>query len=110
RLAKEEAAYPFDLAHGPLIRATLIQTGPADHVLLLTMHHIISDGWSSGLLVQELAALYEAFSCGEPSPLPDLPIQYADFAVWQRQWLQGAVLETQIAYWKQQLADAPPML
>ena len=79
----------------------------AEHVGLLTMHHIVSDGWSTGILIREMATLYLAFCAGETSPLPALPIQYADFAHWQRQWLQGDVLETQIAYWKEQLAGAP---
>jgi len=107
RRAAEEAMHTFDLAQGPLLRATLLKLGEEEHVLLLTMHHIISDGWSTGVLIREMAALYEAFSTGEPSPLPDLPIQYADFAVWQRQWLHGEVLETQLAYWKQQLVGVP---
>jgi amino acid adenylation domain-containing protein len=84
--------------------------GEAEHVLLFTTHHIICDGWSRGVLIRELAALYEAFSSGKPSPLPELPIQYVDFAVWQRQWLQGEVLEAQLTYWKQQLAGSPPVL
>ena len=88
-LASEEASRPFDLVTGPLLRATLLRLAPEDHVLLLTMHHIISDGWSMGILYRELSVLYEAFAKGEPSPLPELPIQYADFAVWQREWLQG---------------------
>ena len=79
-------------------------------MLLLTLHHIVSDGWSMGVLVRELAALYEAFRQGQPSPLPELPVQYADYAVWQRGWLQGEVLEAQLGYWKQQLAGAPPRL
>jgi hypothetical protein len=110
RLAAAEMRRPFDLAQGPLLRATLLRLGEADQVVLLTMHHIISDGWSVDLFFREVAALYAAFSLGEPSPLPDLSIQYADFAHWQRQWLQGDVLQTQLAYWQQQLADAPTML
>jgi amino acid adenylation domain-containing protein/non-ribosomal peptide synthase protein (TIGR01720 family) len=110
RLATEEAQQPFDLAKGPLLRATLLHLGEAEHVLLLTMHHIVSDGWSMGVLIRELAALYEAFSTGKPSPLPELPIQYADFAHWQRQWLQGEVLAAQLSYWEQQLTGAPALL
>jgi hypothetical protein len=110
RLATSEAQQPFDLAMGPLLRATLLHLGEAEHVLLLTMHHIVSDGWSMGVLIRELAALYEAFSSGKPSPLPQLPIQYADFAHWQRQWLQGEVLAAQLSYWQQQLAGAPAVL
>ena len=77
---------------------------------MLNMHHIISDGWSMGVLVREVAALYEAFSQGRPSPLPELPVQYADYAAWQRQWLQGEALEAQLAYWREQLAGAPQLL
>jgi amino acid adenylation domain-containing protein len=110
RLATESAQQPFDLAMGPLLRATLLHLGEAEHVLLLTMHHIVSDGWSMGVLIRELAALYEAFSTGKPSPLPQLPIQYADFAHWQRQWLQGEVLAAQLSYWQQQLAGSQTVL
>jgi amino acid adenylation domain-containing protein len=110
RLAHEEAMRPFDLNTGPLLRATLLQMSQTEHVLLLVMHHIVSDGWSVGVLIREVAVLYEAFSTGKPSPLPELPIQYADFAHWQRQWLQGEVLEAQLSYWQQQLAGAPPVL
>ena len=109
-LATEEARRPFDLARGPLLRATLLRLDEEDHVLLLTMHHIVSDGWSMGIVFRELSALYEAFSKGKPSPLPELPIQYADFAVWQQQWLQGEVLEAQLSYWKKQLAGYSPSL
>jgi amino acid adenylation domain-containing protein len=110
RLISLKAQRPFDLANDSLWRVCLIQLSEDDHVMLLVMHHIVSDGWSTGILLGELSTLYEAFSQGEPSPLPDLPIQYADFAVWQRQWLSGEVLETQLNYWKQQLAGAPPLL
>jgi aspartate racemase len=110
QLATEEAQQPFDLAMGPLLRAKLLHLSEAEHVLLLTMHHIVSDGWSMGVLIRELVALYEAFSTGKPSPLPQLPIQYADFAHWQRQWLQGEVLAAQLSYWQQQLTGAPPVL
>jgi amino acid adenylation domain-containing protein len=110
RLAAEEALRPFDLARGPLVRTRLLRLGEQEHVLLLPMHHIVSDGWSLGVLFRELSVLYENFSSGKPSPLPELPIQYADFAVWQRQWLQGEVLEGQLSYWKKQLAAAPAAL
>jgi amino acid adenylation domain-containing protein len=110
QLAVEEAQRPFDLERDPLLRATLLQLGETEHIVLLTMHHIVSDGWSMGVLVREVAALYEAFSCGKPSLLPELPIQYADFAVWQRQWLQGEVLEAQLSYWKQHLGGSSPLL
>jgi len=109
-LASEEASRPFDLATGPLLRAVLLQLNLHDHVLLVTMHHIVSDGWSMGIFYRELSALYEAFSKGKQSPLAELPIQYADFAVWQRQWLQGKRLEEQLAFWKKQLAGNLPIL
>ncbi len=106
-LADEEAQQPFDLTHGPLLRVRLLRLAETEHVLLLTMHHIVSDGWSVGVLEQELTALYTAFSAAEPSPLPELKIQYADFAIWQRGWLQGEVLEKQLSYWREQLAELP---
>ncbi len=110
RLVVEEARRPFDLAHGPLLRAKVIQLAEDEQVGLLTMHHIVSDGWSAGILIREMAALYEAYCAGSPSPLRELPIQYADFAYWQREWLQGAVLQRQLDYWKKQLDGAPPLL
>ena len=109
-LAREEAARPFDLALGPLLRATLLRLGERDHLLLFTMHHIVSDGWSMGVLVREVAALYSAFLAGQPSPLAELAIQYADYAHWQREYLSGDVLSAQVAYWQQQLAGAPELL
>jgi amino acid adenylation domain-containing protein len=110
RLAAEEAAQPFVLSQGALLRATVVRLGAMDHVVLLTMHHIVSDGWSMGVLFRELGALYEAFSAGRPSPLEELSVQYADFAVWQRERLQGAVLEDLLAYWRERLAGAPAVL
>ena len=110
RLANEEAARPFDLKTGPLVRAQLLTLGPDEHVLLFTMHHVISDGWSMGVLFHEIGAIYEALANQERSPLPELPIQYADYAVWQREWLTGETLENQIGYWKTRLAGAPPIL
>ena len=110
RLASDEALQPFDLTKGPLVRARLLRLAPSNYVLLLTMHHIISDAWSATVFFQELNALYEAFSQGKPSPLPELAIQYADYAVWQRQWYQAAVLQKQLAYWRKQLQGAPPVL
>ncbi|WNG46961.1 amino acid adenylation domain-containing protein [Archangium minus] len=110
RLAEREARTPFVLAEGPLLRTTLLRLGEGEHVLLLTMHHIITDGWSTGIFVRELAALYGAFSRGEPSPLPELPLQYSDYARWQREWLKGEVLEAQLGYWRQRLAGSPPVL
>ncbi len=106
---ERDVQQPFDLVRGPLLRATLLRLGEQEHILMLTMHHIVTDGWSLGVFVQELAALYEAFAHGLASPLPALPIQYADFAIWQQQWLQGEVLERQLGYWKRQLAGAPPV-
>jgi amino acid adenylation domain-containing protein len=100
----------FDLSKGPLLRACLARLAADEHVLFLTMHHIISDGWSMGVLIRELAVLYEALSEGKPSPLPELPIQYADFAVWQREWLQSENLEAHLSYWKQQLGGDLPVL
>ncbi|HZI08637.1 MAG TPA: condensation domain-containing protein, partial [Archangium sp.] len=110
RLAREEGERPFELASGPLLRATLLKLAETEHLLVVVLHHIVSDGWSITVLIQEVSALYEAFSKGRPSPLPELPVQYADYALWQRQWLVGAELERQFAYWKQQLAEAPPVL
>jgi amino acid adenylation domain-containing protein len=110
RLAGAEASAPFDLARGPLLRTRLLRLAGDDHVFLLTMHHIVSDGWSMGVLVQEVTALYQAFAAGRPSPLPDLPIQYADFAAWQREALSGARLESELAYWRERLTPLPPPL
>ncbi len=109
-LMQDEASQPFDLSSGPLIRFRLIRVAAQEHILLLTVHHIVSDGWSMGVVVREVAALYPAFMQGQPSPLPDLPIHYADFAHWQRQWLSGDVLERQRHYWKQRLAGSPSLL
>jgi len=97
----------FDLARGPLIRAQLLRLEPTVHWLLITLHHIVTDGWSSGVLTRELATLYNAYRRGETSPLPALPVQYADFAVWQRQWLQGAAVDKLVKYWRAALAGLP---
>ncbi len=110
RLARAEAAAPFDLRRGPMLRATLLRLGPLEHGVLLTLHHIAADGWSVSLLRRELGALYEAFAAGRVSPLPELELQYADFAQWQREWLTGAVLAEQSAYWRQALAGPPAPL
>jgi amino acid adenylation domain-containing protein len=110
REAEAHARVPFDLARGPLFAAKILRLGPEEHVLLFTMHHIISDGWSIGVLLQELAALYDALAQGRPSPLGELPIQYADYAAWQRRWLEGDVLEQQLEYWKKALGGAPMVL
>jgi alpha-ketoglutarate-dependent taurine dioxygenase len=106
-LSLKEARAPFDLSRGPLLRSQLLRLDEEEHIALITMHHIITDGWSMGVLVDEVAALYEAFSKGKPSPLPELRIQYADFASWQREWLRGEVLESHLDYWKRQLGDLP---
>ncbi|HYG64366.1 MAG TPA: amino acid adenylation domain-containing protein, partial [Thermoanaerobaculia bacterium] len=113
RLAREEAWRPFDLAAGPLLRAALVVLGSEQHLVLLAMHHIVSDAGSMGILTRELAALYGAFSSRLPPqdlPLPGLPVQYADYAVWQRQVLRGETLAAQLAYWRSHLAGAPPVL
>ncbi|MES2295470.1 MAG: amino acid adenylation domain-containing protein [Pseudomonadota bacterium] len=109
-LAQDEAHAPFDLARGPLIRAALLRLAPGEHVFLFTLHHIVSDGWSNAILVNEMATLYEAYRAGQVSPLADLPIQYADYAHWQRTRLGGAGLERQLSYWKEQLDGAPALL
>ena len=109
RMVAAEAQRPFDLAEGPLIRAYLLRLEDREHAAIFTMHHIISDGWSMGVLVREMATLYVAFSSGRPSPLPELPVQYADFAQWQREWLTGEALEHQLSYWKRQLAHLPAL-
>ena len=110
RLATAEARRPFDLSRGPLIRAALVHLNPRDHVLLLTLHHIISDGWSLGVLFDELSVLYEAFACGRPSPLFELTTQFAQFAIWQRRSLTGPLLDEQLDYWRDQLADLPELV
>jgi amino acid adenylation domain-containing protein len=110
RLAAAEAQAPFDLARVPLWRATLLRLAVEEHVLLLTMHHIISDAWSMGILIREVATLYEAYRRGARSPLEELPIQYADFAHWQREWLAGETLAAQLSYWREQLRDSPKLL
>ncbi|MEE8302751.1 MAG: condensation domain-containing protein, partial [Candidatus Tectomicrobia bacterium] len=110
RQLTQEARRPFHLDRDIMLRAILFQLGEAEHVLLLVIHHIASDGWSMGVLMRELGAFYNTFATGAPTSLPSLPIQYADYAVWQRQWLQGETLATQQAYWRQQLDGAVPML
>jgi amino acid adenylation domain-containing protein len=110
RLAAQEAVRPFNLTQAPLLRAKLLRLEAEDHVLLLTMHHIVSDAWSAAVFQQEFIALYQASSSGTPCTLPELTIQYVDYAYWQRQWLQGKTLETQLTFWRDQLAGAPPVL
>ncbi|MCG1020013.1 non-ribosomal peptide synthetase module, partial [Mycetohabitans sp. B4] len=110
RLSRGAASAPFDLARGPLMRACVIQLADDEHVLVLTKHHIVSDGWSIGVLVRELSALYAASAAGQVDPLPPLAIQYPDYAAWQRQWLSGERLQAQSDYWRTTLADAPVLL
>jgi Condensation domain len=110
RLAREEAHRQFDLSRGPMLRASVLKLAAAEHVVLLTMHHIASDGWSMNILLRELATLYGAFANGQPSPLAELPIQYADFAQWQRRHLQGKTLDQHLQYWTTQLAGAPEVM
>ncbi|HEV7783970.1 MAG TPA: condensation domain-containing protein, partial [Thermoanaerobaculia bacterium] len=109
RLVQEEVLRPFDLTAGPLLRALLVRLEAERHILALNLHHIVCDGWSLGVLVREMAALYEGAASGTPAVLPPLPIQYADFAVWQRQWLQGERLESQLAFWRDRLAGIEPL-
>jgi acyl carrier protein len=110
RRIAEEARHPFSLENGPLLRTALLRLGGEEHVLLVTMHHIISDGWSVPIFVREMASLYAAIGAGESGALPELPIQYADFAHWQRQWLQGDVLEAELSHWRQRLRGLPPLI
>jgi amino acid adenylation domain-containing protein len=109
RLATAEAGRPFDLGRGPLFRTLLFRLAPPEHVLTVTLHHIVSDGWSTGVLIREMAALYEAFAAGRPSPLPELPIQYVDYAAWQRRRLRGEALDKELAFWRERLAGTPPL-
>ncbi|HAF12616.1 MAG TPA: non-ribosomal peptide synthetase [Blastocatellia bacterium] len=110
RLAVEHSEIAFSLADGPLLSASLVRLSSADHLLFVSLHHIITDAWSTALLLRELVTLYEAFKANQPFPLKELPIQYADFAIWQREFLQGETLKEQLSYWKKQLAGAPAML
>ena len=110
RLIQEEVRRPFDLERGPLLRARLIRLAPDEHVLILVVHHIVFDGWSAGVLSRELSECYRAFSTGEAPQLPELPVQYADYAVWQREWLTGEAFDRQLVYWRTQLAGAPAVL
>src|SRR5262249_10741696 len=110
RLAIEESQTPFDLSAGPLLRARLLRIDEQDHVLVLVMHHIVSDGWSMGVMIRETVELYRAFTLGLEPDLQPLPIQYADYARWQREWLEGAELEKQMAYWRGRLRGRATML
>ncbi len=110
REVEHEEQLPFDLSTGPVIRARLLQVADDEQVLVVTLHHIVSDGWSMDVFGRELSALYAAEVSGEPARLPELPVQYADFAVWQRDWLRGEVLEEQLSYWREQLRGATGVL
>ncbi|MEP7013801.1 MAG: condensation domain-containing protein, partial [Acidobacteriota bacterium] len=110
RLVEDEAGRPFDLERGPLLRGAVLRLAPEDHVVEVTLHHIVGDGWSMGILVREIVALYPAFAEGRPSPLAELPVQYTDFSAWQRSWLVGEVLEREIDFWRVQLAGLPALL
>ncbi|PYS61631.1 MAG: non-ribosomal peptide synthetase [Acidobacteria bacterium] len=110
RLLEDEAGRPFDLSQGPLIRSLLLRLGEREHILLVTTHHIVTDGWSVGIFQRELSALYQALVDGQPSPLPQLPIQYTEYSIWQREWFEGDVYQSQLAYWKKQFATLPPVL
>ncbi|WP_433257650.1 MupA/Atu3671 family FMN-dependent luciferase-like monooxygenase [Streptosporangium sp. CA-135522] len=110
RLALDEARKPFDLEHDALLRTTLVRVGAREHVLLLTTHHIVSDSWSIAVMARELGTLYAAYISGRPSPLPPLPVQYADYAIWQRDWLAGPVMDGLLAYWRDALEGAPPVM
>src|SRR5262249_41275605 len=109
RIMREEARTGFDLRRGPLLRVKALELEQDEHVMLYTMHHIVSDGWSMGILVREVRELDRAYSAGEPSPLPELEIQYADYAIWQRNWLQGEALERQLDYWRERLSGLTPL-
>jgi hypothetical protein len=111
RAAREESLQPFDLATGPMLRARLLKLSPDEHVVLLTMHHIVSDGWSMSVLIGEVSALYQFYTgAQDEAALPELQVQYADYAVWQREWLQGEVLERQLSYWRKRLGGELPVL
>ncbi len=110
RLADDDAQQPFDLSRGPLMRVQLVRLAEEEHLLLITMHHIVSDGWSVIRMGHELGTLYQAYRSGENSPLPELPIQYADFAVWQREWMRGEMLDKQLEYWREELGGELPEL
>jgi amino acid adenylation domain-containing protein len=110
QVANQEAQKPFDLSTGPLLRVKVLKLGEDDHVVVMVMHHIVSDGWSSGILINELVGLYDSYSKGKEAELPPLEIQYGDFAQWQREWMSGEVLDAQLSYWRKQLTGAPPVI
>src|SRR5262249_24896562 len=109
RLALDEARRPFDLTSGPLLRASLWRLDSEEHVLLAVLHHIAAAGWSLGVLIRESAALYPAYRAGRESPLTELPTQYGDFSVWQREWLQSETLNRKLGYWTERLRGMPPL-
>ncbi len=109
RLLHEEARRPFDLGRGPLLRVGLVRIAPEDHGVWLSTHHIVSDGWSLGVFFRELSVLYESFAAGRPSPLPELAVQYADFAAWQRRYLSEEILASELDYWRETLSGAPAL-
>ena len=109
RAVADESQRPFDLEQWPLLRATLLRLAPRDHVLVFVRHHVVADGWSTGVLLEEIRRLYEAYAAGAGEPLPELPIQYTDFADWQREWLRGDVLEQQLGYWRDRLTGVEPL-
>src|SRR5207237_9299466 len=106
-VVQQESGRGFDLQQGPVLRAALLRLAVDEHILVVVMHHIASDGWSTGVLVREFSQLYEAYSQGQASGLAELAIQYADYAVWQRQWLTDEILDNQLLYWTELLKDAP---
>src|SRR5205085_10596850 len=106
----EQGQHPFDLERDMMLRVVVLRLAELDYVMVLTEHHLVHDGWTQGVLVRDFLEVYAAFASGKESPLPEPVLQYADFAYWQRQWLQGNVLETQLAYWTEQLAGAPSFL
>src|SRR5205085_2307427 len=106
----KQGQQPFNLAKDSLLRVSLARLSAQEQVLILTEHHLVHDGWTQGVLLRDFLAIYQAFMEGKPSPLPELPVQYADYAYWQRQWLQGEILQRQIDYWQEQLAGAPSVL
>src|SRR5262249_14268076 len=110
RVAVELAREGFDLGRGPLFRASLVRKEEREHVLVVAIHHIVTDGWSTGIMIKEMTGLYKAYCSGEEAELEELPVQYADYAHWQREWLQGAVLEEELRYWKRQLNEAPAVM
>src|SRR5437660_509182 len=110
QLMRQEAQQPFHLSRGPLIRVTLLHIAREEYILLLDMHHIVCDGWSMGVFFRDLATLYKAFRAGQLNPLPALPVQYADYALWQRDWVEHEIQEEQMHYWRRQLQDAPTLL